>query len=307
MSGYFDERSMVVRALRQRAVGLTYGQRALVIGALHPRLFVGTAQHTTHRTSPYTRLGLTARLFEAVFLGSKEEADRALAFAAKRHATVRGTMTVDGGPAHPAGASYDAADPGLMWWTAAFTLDSVEFMYDAMVRRLRDHEREELFEGFVAWAELFGMPRAGAPSSYADFRAAFDAWLLSDEPHLVDEARLIGRHIAGVWGYGLPLRLVTSPALATVVQGSLPAVVRERYEIPWGPREETAWQAASRTSRIAHGRVPLLARTPILRGRSQEFYKVVQRGEKALLARGGVSIPGVSDVPPPYGDVSASA
>lgn len=307
MSGYFDERSMVVRALRQRAVGLTYGQRALVTGALHPRLFVGTAQHTTHRTSPYTRLGLTARLFEAVFLGTKEEADRALAFAAKRHATVRGTMAVDGGPAHPAGAPYSAADPTLMWWTVAFTLDSVEFMYDNMVGRLRDREREELFEGFVAWAELFGMPRSGAPSSYAEFRETYDAWLASDEPRLVPEARIIGRHIAGMSGYGLPLRLVTSPALATVVQGSLPPVVRDHYEIPWGLREEAAWQATSRASRLAHGRVPLLASTPILRGRSEEFYKVVQRGEKALLARGGVSIPGVSDVDPPYESRPATA
>lgn len=307
MRGYFDEGSMVVRAMRQRAVGLTYGQRALVIGALHPRLFVGTAQHTTHRTSPYTRLGLTARLFEAVFLGSKDEADRALAFAAKRHATVRGTMSVDGGPAHPKGAAYDAADPGLMWWTAAFALDSVEFMYDALVRRMTDREREELFEGFVAWAELFGMPRTGAPASYGEFRATYDAWLVSDEPHLVDEARLVGRHIAGVSGYGLPLRLVTSPALATVVQGSLPSVVRDHYGIPWGLREEAAWQAASRASRLAHGRVPLLASTPLLRGRSRDFYKVVQRGEKALLARGGVSIPGVSDVDPPYRGFSESA
>jgi uncharacterized protein (DUF2236 family) len=137
--GYFASDSMVVRAVGARAVGLTYGQRALVIGALHPRLFVGTAQHTTHRASPYTRLGLTARLFESVFLGTKEEADRALAFAAKRHANVKGAMAVDGGAAHPAGSPYDAADPGLMWWTAAFTLDSVEFMYDALVCRLRDH------------------------------------------------------------------------------------------------------------------------------------------------------------------------
>jgi len=307
VSGYFASDSMVVRALSTRAVGLSYGQRALVIGGLHPRLFVGTAQHTSHRTSPYTRLGLTARLFEAVFLGSQEEADRALAFAAKRHATVNGTMGVDGGAAHPAGSSYDAHDPGLMWWTAAFTLDSVEFMYDALVRRLRDHEREELFEGFVQWAELFGMPRSGAPSSYAEFRETYDAWLASDEPHLVPEARIIGRHIAGVSGYGLPLRLVTSPALATVVQGSLPPVVREHYGIPWGLREEAAWQAASGASRLAHTRVPLLARTPLLRGRSQEFYKVVQRGEKALLARGGVSIPGVSDVEPPYRPYPATA
>jgi uncharacterized protein (DUF2236 family) len=295
MSGYFAPDSMVVRALSQRAVGLTYGQRALVIGALHPRLFVGTAQHTSHRQTPYTRLGLTARLFEAVFLGSREEADRALAFAARRHAPVRGTMTIDGGPAHPVGAPYSAADPGLMWWTAAFTLDSVEFAYDALVRRLRDREREQLFDDFVRWAGLFGMPRSAAPASYGDFRASFDAWLASDEPHLVPEARIVGRHIAGAAGYHLPLAPVTSPALTLLVQGSLPGVVREQFGITWGLREEAAWQSVAAASRLAHGRVPLLARTPLLRGRSQEFFKVVQRSEQQLVRRGGVSMPGVSD------------
>lgn len=301
MTGYFAADSVVVRALSTRAVGLTYGQRALVTGALHARLFVGTAQHTTHRTSPYTRLGLTARLFEAVFLGSRAEADRALSYAAKRHATVRGTTRVDGGPAHPVGTPYDAADPGLMWWTAAFVLDSVEAVHDALVRRLSEAEREALFGDFVRWAELFGMPRAGAPASYRDFRRDFDGWLHSDVPFLTDEARLVGRHIAGTSGYALPMRAVSSPLLATIVQGSLDPVVREHHGIAWGGRQEAAWQVLSRASRTAF-RVPLLRHSPLTTGRSEEFYKVVQRGEKALLARGGVSIRGVSDTPSPYGE-----
>lgn len=290
---------MVVRALGQRAVALTYGQRALVIGALHPRLFVGTAQHTSHRASPYTRLALTARLFEAVFLGSKEEADRALAFTAKRHAPVHGTMQVDGGAAHPAGSTYSAKDPGLMWWTAAFTLDSVEHMHDLMIGRLSADQREELFQDFVRWAGLFGMPRSAAPTSYAVFRSEFDQWLASDEPFLTDEARLVGANIAGASGYQLPGRLVSSPALATVVQGSLPASVRAAYDIPWTRQQEAAARSIYLASRTAHRRMPLLARTPLLRGRSEEFYKVVARGEQELLRRGGVSIPGVSDVVPP--------
>jgi uncharacterized protein (DUF2236 family) len=296
VSGYFANDSMVVRALRQRAVALTYGQRALVVGALHPRLFVGTAQHTEHRETPYTRLGLTARLFEAVFLGSKAEADRALQFAAKRHARVRGTMDVDGGDAHPVGAPYSAADPGLMWWTAAFTLDSVEYMYDALVRRLRDREREELFEGFVRWAELFGMPGEAAPRSYDEFRQTFDVWLASDQPFLVDEAYVVGRHIAGTSGYHLALGAVTSPVLRTLIQGSLPSKVRDAYDMRWGLQDELAWRMLSTAIRTGHSRVPLVARTPLLRGRSAEFYKAAARGEQAALRRGVVSIPGVSDV-----------
>ena len=298
MNGYFARDSMVVRAMGTRAVALTYGQRALVTGALHPRLFVGTAQHTTHRQTPYTRLGLTARLFEAVFLGGKEEADRALSFAAKRHATVEGHMETDGGPAHPHGAPYSAADPGLMWWTAAFTLDSVERMHDLLVRRLRDREREELFQDFVLWAELFGMPRDAAPASYDEFRSTFDTWLASDEPWPVDEARLVARHIAGMSGFNLPARAVTSPALATVVQGSLDPKVRDLLDIPWGRHDELRLRGIAQASRLAHSRASLLARTPVMRGRSEGFYKVVAHGERELVRRGGVSIPGVSDADP---------
>ncbi|MFD4325001.1 oxygenase MpaB family protein [Nocardioides sp. NPDC058538] len=98
MPGYFAADSMVVRAIRQRVVGLSWGQRALVIGGLHPRLFVGTAQHTVHRATPYTRLALTARLMEAVFLGTEEEADRALAFHGEAARARRGD---DGGPRRP--------------------------------------------------------------------------------------------------------------------------------------------------------------------------------------------------------------
>ena len=295
MAGYFPDSSMAVRALRQRAVSLTYGQRALVIGGTHPVLFQGTAQHTAHRQTPYTRLALTARLFEATFLGSRAEADRALAFTAKRHAPVHGT-TADGGGAHyPAGSRYSARDPELMWWTAAFTLDSVEHMHDTLIRRLTAGEREGLFEDFVAWAVLFGMPADAAPSSYAAFRTEFDTWLASDAPFLTEEARLVGEHIAGVHGFGLPAALVTSPTLATVVQGSLPTKVRDMFGIDWGLRDQVAYEAITRASRLAHQRVPLLAATPLLRGRSEEFYKIVARGEQQLIRRGGVSIPGVSD------------
>ncbi len=296
MNGYFAPDSMVVRALSTRAVALSYGQRALVTGALHPRLFVGTAQHTTNRQTPYTRLGLTARLFEAVFLGDKSEADRALSFASKRHAPVHGRLAVDGGPAHPVGSTYDAADPGLMWWTAAFTLDSVEHMHDLLVRRLRDREREQLFQGFVEWAELFGMPRDAAPSDYSAFREGFDTWLASDEPWPVDEARLVARHIAGMSGYHLPGAAVTGTVLSTVVQGSLAPQVRDLLDIPWGRHDELRLQGIARASRLAHSRVSPLARTPLMRGRSEGFYKVVAHGERELVRRGGVSMPGVSDV-----------
>jgi len=299
--GYFPAGSMAVRALRQRAVGLTYGQRALVIGATHPVLFVGTAQHTAHRDSPWHRLALTARLFESVFLGTREEADKALAFTARRHATVVGTTSVDGGPHAPAGTPYDAARGDLMWMTAAFTLDSVEVMHDLMIRRLTRGEREALLGDFIDWACLFGMPRAAAPTSYDAFRTRMDERLVNGEAFLTDEARLVGSYLAGVAGYPLPgPTAIGSSALAAVVVGSLPDPVRDLYGIAWTPAQQTAFRGIALASRTAHQRVPFLDRSPLLRGLSRDLYRSVAATERRNQRRGEVSMPGVSDVPAPY-------
>lgn len=299
--GYFPAGSMAVRALRQRAVGLTYGQRALVVGATHPVLFVGTAQHTSHRETPWTRLALTARLFESVFLGSRAEADKALAFTARRHAAVVGVTSVDGGPHAPAGTPYDAARGDLMWMTAAFTLDSVEVMHDLMIRRLTTGEREALLGDFIDWACLFGMPRDAAPTSYDAFRSRMDERLVNGEAFLTDEARLVGSYLAGVAGYPLPgPAAIGSAALATVVVGSLPESVRALYRLGWNPAQDAAFGAITLASRTAHQRVPLLARTPLLRGPSRDSYRSVAATERRQLRRGEVSMPGVSDVEAPY-------
>jgi uncharacterized protein (DUF2236 family) len=297
MSGYFAKGSMARRALNQRAVALTYGQRALTVGALNSVAAQGTVQSSTHRERPYTRLALTARLFETVFLGSKEEADRALAFTAKRHEPVKGVIEEYGGAGHPPGSPYSASDPALMWWTVAATLDSVEVQYDSLVRRLRDHEREELFADFVTWGELFGMPRSAAPADYADFRHSFDAFIVSDQAHLTEETKLLGQYISG-YLVPNPPTLAVRPlfsTLHTIVVGSMPAHVRQRFDMEWSALDEARYRSITLSSRLAHGRLPLFASSPIMRGRSEEFYRFIARGEQELLRRGGTSLPGVSD------------
>ncbi|KAA0022699.1 oxygenase MpaB family protein [Antrihabitans cavernicola] len=297
MSGYFAENSMAVRVMSTRIVGITYGERALVIGACNPLLYVGTAEHTAHRTSPYTRLSLTGRMFEAVFLGSRDEADKALDFTRKRHATVVGALPEDAGT-HPAGSPYSAHDPHLMFMTMAFAFDSAETMYDLLVRRMTDAERADLWLDFVTWATLFGMPRDAAPSTYHEFRSYFDAYLASDELHLTDEAQLVGTYLAGAEAprYPLPSDL-TARTLGLLVQGSLPRRIRDLYGLRWTFADAAAFRATVEGSRALHRRplpfTPPLLR-PMLRGASTPSYNVLAAGERRNLRRGLSSMPGVA-------------
>src|SRR5262249_27565860 len=176
-SHYFPPgRSIARRVHGERSVGLLYGQRALLIGALEPLTYTGTMQSTRAADFPFRRLARTAKIQETVLLGTREEADRALASVHRLHERVKGTLAEPAG-AHPVGTPYSAFDPELMLWTLAVIADSGRAMYETMVRPLSDGEREDLWQDYARFGELFGLPRSEVPSSCREFSAWFEGKL----------------------------------------------------------------------------------------------------------------------------------
>src|SRR5690242_2375289 len=149
---------MARRVHGERSVGLLYGQRALLIGALEPLTYTGTMLSTNAGEHPFARLAHTAKIQETVFLGTKEEADKALAAVHRLHERIKGELEEPAG-VHPAGTPYSAFDPELMLWTLAVIADSGRAMYEAMVRPLGADELEALWQDYVRFGELFLLPR----------------------------------------------------------------------------------------------------------------------------------------------------
>ena len=172
--GYFPPGSILRRIHRERVVGLTYGQRALGIGALDPRNFVGTRIHTRYADRPFHRLAATGKMFEEIFFGTRADADRVLAAVHRMHSVVEGQLPDDAGP-HAAGTPYSAFDPELMLWTIAPAADSAVYFYELFVRDLTSAEKDAFWGEYVRFGELFGMPASAAPGSWSEFREYFDA------------------------------------------------------------------------------------------------------------------------------------
>lgn len=278
--GYFPPGSMLRRVQRERAVGLLYGQRALAIGALDPRNFIGTLRHTGHVDRPFQRLAATAKMFETVFFGSRTEADRVLAAVDRMHARVRGELTEGAGP-FPAGTPYSAHDPELMLWTVAVSADSAHHFHELLVGRLTRAESDDLWRDWVRFAELFGMPREVAPGSWAEFREYFDAKLASPASHLTDEARHVGVAVM----FEIPTPEWQWPAMRVhnvILRGSLPPRVRELYGLEWTP----AHAAAHRAAVLAHRATRPLAPGAVLRGRNTAHFERVAATERRMLAAG---------------------
>lgn len=279
--GYFPRgRSVLRRVQEEKAVGLLYGQRALCIGALKPLNYVGTSDHTHAKATPFKRLAHTGRMFEAVMLGSREEADRALTAVAGMHRRVVGELSEDAGP-WPAGSPYSAFDPELMWWTVAVMLDSAVWFYEHLVRPLGDDGREALYADYVRFAELFGMPRDAAPPTYAAFRAWFDAELAGDRVFLTDEARYMGHASA----FEIPMPGNRQPAKRVhdaLMLHSLPAPVREHY----GLRPTAAQTAIAHGVLALHPRVRRLVPERLVTGSCIPEFEMVAATERRRIERG---------------------
>ena len=278
---YFPRgRSVLNRVMRERAVNLLYGQRALVLGALQPVAFIGTTQRSKAHSTPWRRLVHTAHVFDAVFFGSKAEADEALAFTDRMHQRVKGTIGEQAGPYGPE-TPYDAFDSGLMLWVTAPVFDSARVLYETFVRRLEPYEREQLYRETVRWGELFGMAPEVMPPTYAEFERWWPELLFGDEVFLTEEARTVALNIM----LRMPSPAHLRPAMRTagwLIQGSLPPGVRDAFGLSWSGREQVLYDSMARAARLGRPFVPRALR----RGSSAEAYALIKRSETKNLKAG---------------------
>jgi uncharacterized protein (DUF2236 family) len=273
--GYFPAGESVLRRVHgERAVGLLYGQRALLMQATHPVAFTGLVGSTSGLHAPFERLVRTAKIMETVYFGERADADRVTARVRTMHAQVRGSISCPAGP-HPAGTPYAADRPDMLLWILACLADSALAVYRAFVAPLADPaQRERFWSDYLLMGELFGLPRSEVPPDYEAFRDYMRARLRSDDLFVTDDARELGRRVA----FQLPLPARRRPALPAVnlaVVGTLPPRVRRLYGIAWTPAHDAAFRALALGSRLAR---PLLPR-PVRRGPSARDYEVVARAE----------------------------
>jgi uncharacterized protein (DUF2236 family) len=291
--GYFPAgRSVLRRVHSERAVGLNYGQRALMIGAAHPVNFIGTQANTRSGTRPFMRLARTARIFETIFFGTRAEADGALAFVERLHSRVRGELPDAAGP-WPAGTGYTAFDPPLMLWTIAVIADSAEAFFETLVRRLGAAEKDALWREYVRFGELFGMPREVAPASHAEFRDYWQEMWTGDALHLTDEAREVALAVA----FEIPMPRYLHPSREVhnlVLTGTLPERVRRMFGLRWTPAHAAAFRAVVAALRAARPITPAAVRL----GTNTASFELVARTEKRLVAAGRATLPSrVASVP----------
>ncbi len=278
--GYFPAGRSVLRQVHeQRAVGLLYGQRALLMQATHPVAFTGLVGQTSGLDAPFKRLVRTAQTMEKVYFGSREEADRVTRRVRKMHSRVRGTTDRPAGP-HPAGSPYAADRPDMLLWILGCLADSALALHSWFVGPLSRSQKARFWDDYLVVGELFGLSRSDAPPTYNDFRDWLRGQLESGDLYVTDGARELGRRVA----FDLPLptrRRAALPALNLAVTGTLPRDVRRMYRLPWSAAHQAAFRSLVIGSRLSRPVLP----AGLTRGACARDYEMVARTEAQLLAR----------------------
>jgi len=280
---YFPPGESIARRVHEeRAVGVLYGQRALLVGALEPLTYTGTMLSTRSSNLPFLRLARTAKIQETVLLGTREEADRALDSVHKLHERVEGRLPWGAGR-HPPGTRYAAFDPDSMLWTLAVIADSARAMFEILVRPLSTIEHERLWRDYVLFGELFGLSRQDMPDSYQAFSAWMTERLRSSELHATPHAL----EMAPLTAFEHPVPAIARPALHVnnlIIKGTLPERVREIFGIRWDRAHETSFRAIA----ACHRRLRCAFPRQVRRGRNDVFFDIIIRTERK---RGGTETP----------------
>jgi uncharacterized protein (DUF2236 family) len=170
-----------------------------------------------------------------------------------------------------------------MLWTLAVIADSGRVMYETMVRRLTDDERERLWQDYVRFGELFGLPRSEVPATYREFDKWWRGRLASPDLAATEHARKLAPIVA--FRQPVPAAALGNIALQNhVIKGTLPPRVREIFGIRWSAAHEASFRAIAAAHRRGRRAFPRRLR----RGRNDIFFDVVTRTERR---RGGTATP----------------
>lgn len=261
--GYFPPGASVLRTVHEeRIVGLLYGQRALLMQAMHPVAFEGLIGDTKGLDAPFRRLVRTAKTMEHVYFGSRAQADRVTSAVRGMHARV------------PAAAVQEH-----LVWILACLADSALAIHQRFVGRLSAPDREAFWADYLVLGDLFGVERAAAPADYPAFRAYLRERLGSNDLHVTPRAAELATTVA----FDLPMPAHRRPALAVLnhaIVGTLPPRARREYGLSWSRLDAARLEAFAMALRTGAFVLP----RPLWTGSCARDYELVARGEARRLS-----------------------
>ena len=247
---YFgDQRTMLV------------GMRAGLLQTMHPAIDQALREHdSTYFQGPMKRI---LRSLPQIYGVVYDEDARATAERVRDyHRPLKGVL--------PDGTRYSALNPDVFYWPHATFFEMQIAAQEFFGTPLADQTKEVLFQESRQWFSLYGVSATGTPATYDEFRAYWEQ-MISDVlvPNAIARSTF-HRTKLGIFGPSpfplvphavwRPLSDAQFDAMAWVLRGTLPPVLRERMDLGWSSSDEWRLRALGSGLRHTFGRLPLRAR-----------------------------------------------
>lgn len=236
------------------------GLSAGILQLMYPHLGQGVEEHSAFFDEPWDRIHRSVpQIWATIFAPDAEERGTAIR---DMHRDIKGTDR--------AGERYHALDPETFWWAhATFTWEMFETADRWDHRTLSCTHREQLYQETVTWYRRYGVSDRPVPADHVAFAARLDEICRNDLELTPTAERAVDMALhdrVSPPGMPEPMQRVMTPVMRTMAIGGLPAVVRERFGIPWTTADDVTLRALELAVRNAGQVVPhRLTRGPYLR------------------------------------------
>lgn len=228
-----------------------------------PGLGAGVSDHSNFFDDPFDRILRSVPLiWGSIFTDDDEEGS------ARGH-HIRDLHTGIKGSDHH-GRRYHALDPDVFWWAhATFTWEFLRARELFFGRPLSGRGRERLYGESVTWYRRYGISERPVPPTYGDFVRRFDE-ICRDELELTPAVQWVIDPSSNPSTRGEPVRLpgplslldglasrMGGDVLRLLVYGSMPDVVRRRFDFPWNHADRVQFLSLCASLRSLDPLVPL--------------------------------------------------
>lgn len=220
--------------------------RATGLQGMHPVVAQGIVDYSHIWTNPTGRIPETIRYGLMLHLG--EDTPGTAAEIREIHRDMKGTLDD--------GSTYHAWGREVWLWVHLTAVESMLFALEHSFGPLDPASVDEFYARTRDVGMLYGIREQDLPLNVADMRAYVDARLQEFEPteatrqlqaffEAQSEQLLPGPEIARK-----TIGKALGPWVRNLAYGSFPPVIRDKWGVSWGPRDEKIYQATLRIIRL---------------------------------------------------------
>lgn len=223
------------------------GTAAGIMQLMLPGLGAGVSDHSNFFEDPFDRIFRSVPyIWGSIFASDDDEGTARGHRIRDFHPTIKGT--------DHHGKPYHALDPDVFWWAhATFTWEMLRARELYFPVPLRRAQQRQLYAETVTWYRRYGVSDRAVPATLDEFRSRFDdicrheleltpavQWVLdpSSNPAARDGMVELPQALAPL----APLvGRLNADLTRILVYGSMPDVIRRRFEFPWSNADRIAF------------------------------------------------------------------